>query len=114
MDHLSFPPHPQGEIKAGVELASCTLAARLSTGPLHGDQAATEERVFMNDLSQAGAGTAFRIGQVSSALHRDPLLYLIYFTISDIEGLSTKSLNANLLKVGSFDLTRGFYGEFSE
>jgi hypothetical protein len=96
MDHLSFSPHPQGEIKAGVELASGTLAAGLSTGPLHGDQAATEERVFMDNLGQAGAGTAFWVGEVTSAFHRDHLLYLIYLTISDKGGLSTQFLNANL------------------
>jgi hypothetical protein len=112
MDHLSFPPHPQGEIKAWVKLASGTLAAGLSTGPLHGDQTATEERMFVNDLREAGAGSAFRIGQVTSASHEDHLLCLIYITISDKGGLSTKFLNANLLKEGSFDLTRGIYGGF--
>jgi len=37
MDHLSFSPHPQGEIKAWVKLASGAFAAGLSTGAPHGD-----------------------------------------------------------------------------
>jgi hypothetical protein len=114
MDHLSFSPNPQGEIKARVKLAFCTLAAGLSTGPLHGDQAATEQRVFMNDLGEAGSSPAFRIGQVSSAFHRDHLLYLIYYNISDKGGLSTKSLNANLLKEGRLDLTHRIYMGFPD
>jgi hypothetical protein len=114
VDHLSFPPHPQGEVKAGVKLASCALAAGLPTGPLHGDQAATKERVFVNKLSKAGTGTAFRIGEVSSASHEDSLLYLIYLNISDKGGLSTKFLNANLPKRRNLNLTHGIYEEFSD
>jgi hypothetical protein len=106
MNHLSFSPNPQGHIKARVKLALCTLAAGLSTRPLHGDQAATKKRVFMNDLGEAGSSPAFWIGQVSSAFHRDHLLVLIYLLISEQGGLSTKSLNANLLKMRRLDLTR--------
>jgi len=114
MDHLSFSSHPQGEVKAGVKLASGTLAARLSTGPLHGDQAATEERRLMDNLGEAGSGSAFRIGEVCSASHQEHLLYLIYLNISDKGGLSTKFWNANLLKGRNLDLTRGFYRGFSD
>jgi hypothetical protein len=71
MDHLSFFPHPQGEIEAGVKFPSGTLAAGLSTGPVHVDQAATEQRMFMNNLGEAGSGSAFWIGQVSSATHKE-------------------------------------------
>jgi hypothetical protein len=41
MDHLSLLSHPEGEIKAGMEFASRALATRLSTLPMHEDQAAT-------------------------------------------------------------------------
>jgi hypothetical protein len=77
MDHLSFSPHPQGEIKARVKFALGTLAAGLSTSPLHANEAATQERVFVNNLGQAGAGSAFRIGQMRSGSHEDHLLFLI-------------------------------------
>lgn len=53
MDHLSLPTHPQSKIKTWVKLASGALAARLTAGALHGDQAATEERLFVKDLGES-------------------------------------------------------------
>jgi hypothetical protein len=47
MDHLSFSSYPEGQIKAWMKLAPGALAARLSAGPLHGDEAATEEKLFV-------------------------------------------------------------------
>jgi hypothetical protein len=70
MDHLSLSSHPYGEIKAGVEFASRALATRFSAGPLHGDQAATEERLLVEYLGEAGAGFAFGIRQVVSGAHK--------------------------------------------
>jgi len=40
MDHLSLSTHPQGQVKAGMKLASVALAAGLSAGSLHRDEAA--------------------------------------------------------------------------
>jgi hypothetical protein len=74
MDHLSLSSHPQGKIKTRVKFASAALAARLATGPLHGDQAATEERLLVKDLGQAGPSPPFWIWQVASGAHRDYLL----------------------------------------
>jgi hypothetical protein len=50
MDHLSLPSHPEGEIKTRMKLASGALAAGLSTGSLHADQAAAEEGLIVKDL----------------------------------------------------------------
>jgi hypothetical protein len=50
MDHLSFFSYPQGQIKARMKLASGALAAGLSTGSLHGDEAAAEEGLIVKDL----------------------------------------------------------------
>jgi hypothetical protein len=69
MDHLSLPSHPQGKVKTRMKLASAALAARLTAAPLHADQAATEERLLVKDLGQAGPSPTFRIGQVASRAH---------------------------------------------
>ena len=45
------------------------LAAGLPTGPLHGDEAAAEERLFVKDLGETGSSPTFRIGQVASRAH---------------------------------------------
>jgi len=74
MDHLSLPSHPQGKVKTRMKLASGALAARLATAPLHADQAATEERLLVKDLGQAGPSPPFWIWQVTSGTHRDYLL----------------------------------------
>jgi hypothetical protein len=74
MDHLSFSSYPEGQVKARMKLAPGALAARLSTGALHGDEAPTEEGLFMKDLSEPGAGPSFWIGQMASGTHRDHLL----------------------------------------
>jgi len=54
MEHLSLPSYPEGKVKTSVKLASGAFAARLTTSPLHGDDAATEERLLVKDLGQAG------------------------------------------------------------
>jgi hypothetical protein len=74
MDHLTLPSHPEGKVKTRVKLASGALAARLATSSLHGNQAATEERLLVKDLGQAGASPPFRIRQVASWAHRNNLL----------------------------------------
>jgi hypothetical protein len=61
MDHLSLPSHPQGKVKTRMKLASGALAARLPAGPLHGDQATTEERLFVKELGESGPGPSFWI-----------------------------------------------------
>jgi len=63
MEHLSLPTHPQGKVKPWVKFASGALAARLAAGPLHGDQAATEERLFVKELGESGPGPSFWIWQ---------------------------------------------------
>jgi hypothetical protein len=63
MDHLSLLSHPEGEIKAGMEFASRALATRLSTLPMHRDQTATQERLFMKDLGETGTCFSFGIRQ---------------------------------------------------
>ena len=82
MDHLSLLSYSQGQIKAGVKLASGTPAAGLPTGALHGDEAAAEERLIVKDPGETGSSPPFRIGQVASRTHKDHLLsrdlYLIY------------------------------------
>ncbi len=62
MDHLSFFSHPEGQVKARMKLAPVALAAGLSAGSLHRDEAAQEKRLFMKDLGEAGASSPFRIG----------------------------------------------------
>jgi hypothetical protein len=61
MDHLSLPTHPEGKIKPWVKLASGALAARLTAGALHGDEAATEEGLVMKNLGKPGPSPSFRI-----------------------------------------------------
>jgi hypothetical protein len=112
MDHLSLSCHPKGDIQARVKFPSGALATGLSTGALHGDQTPTEEGVFMNDLGESGAGFAFWIGQVVTGAHGGTS-FLISIIISDSEPLSSPSLNANLLTIGRWDLTRGIYRGFS-
>jgi hypothetical protein len=70
MDHLSFLTYPQGQIKAGMKLASGALAAGLATSPLHGDEAAAEEGLIVKDLGETGSGPTFRIGQMASRTHK--------------------------------------------
>jgi hypothetical protein len=69
MDHLSLLSHPEGQIKARMKFTAGALAARLSTGALHGDEAATEEGLFVKDLGETGSSPTFRIGQVASRAH---------------------------------------------
>jgi hypothetical protein len=71
MDHLSLFSYPEGQIKAWMKFAPGALAARLPTGPLHGDEAATEERLFMEDLGETGSSPTFWIGQVASRAHEE-------------------------------------------
>ena len=79
MDHLSFFSYPEGQIKAGMKLASGALAAGLSTGALHGNQAAAEKGLVVKDLGEAGPSPTFRIGQVASRTHQgSPLFRGIY------------------------------------
>jgi hypothetical protein len=61
MDHLSLPSHSEGKVKTWVKLTSGALAARLATGPLHGDQAATEEMLLVKDLGESGSSPSFWI-----------------------------------------------------
>jgi hypothetical protein len=62
MDHLSLTTDSEGKVKAWMKFASGTLAAGLTTGPLHGDQAATEEVLFVEDLGEPRPGPSFWIG----------------------------------------------------
>jgi hypothetical protein len=62
MDHLSLFSYPEGQIKARMKLAPGALAAGLSTGPLHSDEAAAEKRLLVEDLGQAGTSPSFWIG----------------------------------------------------
>jgi hypothetical protein len=71
MDHLPFLSHPEGQIKAGMKLASDALAAWLPTGALHGDEAATEEGLIVKDLGETGPGPTFRVGQMTSRTHKE-------------------------------------------
>ena len=55
------------------------LAAGLSTGALHGNQAAAEKGLVVKDLGEAGPSPTFRIGQVASRTHQgSPLFRGIY------------------------------------
>jgi hypothetical protein len=117
MDHLSFFAHPQGQIKARVKFASGALAAGLPTSPLHGDEAAAEEGLFVKDLGETGSSPTFRIGQVASRTHEDSppfQICLIYLHISDFGRLSSPFSNANLLRVGRVDLSYGIHGRFEK
>jgi hypothetical protein len=71
MDHLSLFSHPEGQIKAGMKLASGALAAGLPTGALHRDEAAAEEGLFVKDLGETGPSPTFRVGQVASRAHEE-------------------------------------------
>jgi hypothetical protein len=44
-----------------MKLAPGALAARLPTGPLHGDEAPTEEGLFVKKLGESGTGPSFWI-----------------------------------------------------
>jgi hypothetical protein len=74
MDHLSFFSHAQGQIKAGMKFASGALAAGLPTSPLHGEEAAAEEGLFVKDLGESGTGSSFWVWQVTSGTHGNHLL----------------------------------------
>jgi hypothetical protein len=54
-----------------MKLASGALATGLSTSPLHGDEAAAEEGLFVKDLGETGPSPTFRIGQVASWAHEN-------------------------------------------
>jgi hypothetical protein len=47
MDHLSLSRYTQRKVEARVKFASGALAAGLTAGTLHGDEATTEERLFV-------------------------------------------------------------------
>lgn len=78
MDHLSLFSDSQGEIKAGMELASGALAAGLSAGSLHRDETAQDKGLLVKDLGEAGASPPFRIGQVASRAHGTDLLWNLF------------------------------------
>jgi hypothetical protein len=61
MDHLSLPSHPEGKVKTRVKIASGALTAGLATDPLHGNEAATEERLFVKELGESGPCPSFWI-----------------------------------------------------
>jgi hypothetical protein len=61
MDHLSLSAHPEGQVKAGMKLAPGALAAGLSAGSLHRDEAAEDKGLFVKDLGEAGASPPFWI-----------------------------------------------------
>jgi len=69
MDHLPSFSYPEGQIKAGMKLASGALAAGFSAGAVHGDEAATEEGLIVKDLGETGPGPTFRVGQMASRVH---------------------------------------------
>jgi hypothetical protein len=50
MDHLSLFSYSESQIKTRMKLAPGALAAGLPTSPLHGNQAAAEEGLFVKDL----------------------------------------------------------------
>jgi hypothetical protein len=86
MDHLTLLSHPERQIKARVKFASSALAAGFPTSPLHADEAATEEGLFVKDLGETGPSPTFRIGQVASRAHGDSppfQICLIYLHISE-------------------------------
>jgi len=62
MNHLSLFPYSESQIKAWMKLAAVTLAAGLSTGSFHRDEAAQDKGLFVKDLGEAGASPPFRIG----------------------------------------------------
>ena len=62
MDHLSLPSDPEGQVKARMKFAAGALAAGFPAGPLHGNQTATEEGLFVKNLGQTGTGPSFGIG----------------------------------------------------
>jgi hypothetical protein len=112
MDHLSLFSYSQGQIKAGMKFAPGALADGLSTGALHRDEAAAEKGLFVKDLGETGSSPTFRIGQVASRAHKGspPFEFvLIYLYISEITGLSSFFLNANLLGVAHVGLSYGIY-----
>ena len=74
MDHLSLFSDSQGQIKAGMKLASGALTAGLPTGTLHGDEAAAEKGLIVKDLGETGSSPTFWIGQMASGTHRNHLL----------------------------------------
>jgi hypothetical protein len=83
MDHLPFLPHAEGQIKAGMKIASGALAAGFSTGTLHGDEAAAEEGLIVKDLGETGPSPTFGVGQMTSRTHREspPFLSDIFIYI---------------------------------
>ena len=70
MDHLSLFSYSQGQIKAGMKLASVALTAGLPTGTLHGDEAAAEKGLIVKDLGETGSRPTFWVGQVASRAHK--------------------------------------------
>jgi hypothetical protein len=82
MDHLPFRTDPQRKIKTGVQLAAGAFASGFAANSGHGDQGTDEERFFVKEFSQAGAGLAFFWGKVGTVTHGDLLSYSdIYYYI---------------------------------
>jgi len=74
VDHPSLSTYPEGQVKAGMKLAPGALAAGLSAGSLHCDQAAEDKGLLVKDLGEAGTGSSFRIGEMASGTHGNYLL----------------------------------------
>ncbi len=70
MDHLSLFSDPEGQIKARMKFPPGALADGLSTSPLHRDEAAAEEGLFVKDLGETGSRPTFRVRQVASRAHK--------------------------------------------
>jgi hypothetical protein len=74
VDHLSLSAHSEGQVKTGMKLAPGALAAGLSAGSFHRDEAAENKGLLVKDLGETGASSSFRIGEMASGTHRDHLL----------------------------------------
>jgi hypothetical protein len=57
-----------------VQLAPGAFAARLAADPVHGDEAAAQKGLLVEDLGKAGSDPPFGLRQMASVVHNNHLL----------------------------------------
>jgi hypothetical protein len=50
MDHLPLLSHPEGKVETLMQFAPGTFTSRLAAGPVHGDEAAAQKGLLVEDL----------------------------------------------------------------
>lgn len=98
MDHFATLSDADGQIEAGVGFASEALTSWLTTESMHGDEAATEKELIVEQFGKARSGDTFKAGKMAPNSHGNHLPLFCHINIyQNNSPMSIFSSNANLL-----------------